>query len=63
MLATIPLTDEERAAVDDGADAVDRLLARLADVPTPSGAPPREACPATALLAITALPRGRSLTP
>jgi hypothetical protein len=55
-----PLTDDERAAVDDGAEAVDRLLARLADIPTPSGAPPRETCPPAALLTITTLPaRGR----
>jgi len=42
--STLPLTDDERAAVDDGAEAVDRLLARLADIPTPSGALPRETC-------------------
>jgi integrase len=60
MLATIPLTDDERAAVDDGAEAVDHLLARLADIPTPSGAPRRETSPPSALLTITALPaRGR----
>jgi hypothetical protein len=42
MLATIPLTDEERAAVDDGQGALDQLLQRLADVPTPAGGTPRE---------------------
>ncbi len=42
MLAQIPLTDDERAAVEDGAAAVDHLLERLADVPTPSGPTPRE---------------------
>jgi integrase len=42
MLTTIPLTDDERAAVDDGADAVERLLSRLADTPTPAGPTPRE---------------------
>ena len=41
MLVEIPLTDEERAAVDDGGIAVDRLLERLNDVPTPAGATPR----------------------
>lgn len=62
MLATIPLTDDERAAVDDGASAVDRLLARLADVPTPTGTLPQEAFPSTALLTINPRqPRG-SLT-
>ncbi len=41
MLVEIPLTDDERAAVEDGDAAVDRLLGRLAGVPTPAGlAPP-----------------------
>ncbi|MEE4589602.1 MULTISPECIES: hypothetical protein [Streptomyces] len=34
-LASIPLTDDERAAVDDGQAALDQLLERLTDVPTP----------------------------
>lgn len=42
MLTTIPLTDDERAAVDEGAEAVERLLSRLADTPTPAGPTPRE---------------------
>ncbi len=42
MLASIPLTEDERAAVDDGQAALDQLLERLADVPTPAGATPRE---------------------
>lgn len=42
MLVEIPLTDDERAAVEDGGAAVDRLLERLADVPTPPGRTPRE---------------------
>jgi integrase len=51
MLASIPLTDDERAAVDDGQAALDSLLSRLADVPTPAGATPRQlALPATATL-------------
>jgi len=37
MLVNIPLTDDERAAVDDGQAALERLLGRLADVPTPPG--------------------------
>ena len=45
MLATIPLTDEEQAAVDDGQAALDQLLERLADIPTPSGATPRQLLP------------------
>lgn len=42
MLAAIPLTDDERAAVDDGHTAMDALLARLADVPTPAGPTPHQ---------------------
>jgi hypothetical protein len=41
MLVEISLTEEERAAIEDGQIAVDRLLERLADVPTPSGPTPR----------------------
>lgn len=37
MLVSIPLTDDEQAAVEDGQAALDRLLQRLADVPTPAG--------------------------
>ncbi|WP_236669624.1 hypothetical protein [Streptomyces antimycoticus] len=40
-LASIPLTDDERAAVDDGQAALDQLLERLTDVPTPAGPTPR----------------------
>jgi hypothetical protein len=32
MLASIPLTDDERAAVDDGQTALDKLLEQLVDV-------------------------------
>ncbi len=42
MLASIPLSEEERAAVDDGQAALDKLLDQLADVPTPAGPTPRE---------------------
>jgi len=38
----IPLREEERAAVDDGLTAMEKLLAQLADVPTPSGTTPRQ---------------------
>jgi integrase len=38
----IPLTDDERAAVDDGLEALDKLCGQLADVPTPAGPTPRE---------------------
>ena len=51
MLAAIPLTDDERAAVDDGQVALDKLLCQLADVPTPAGPTPRQiAIPAAATL-------------
>ena len=59
MLAAIPLTDDERAAVDDGQDALDKLLDRLADTPAPDGSTPRQlACGAaeTPLLQILARP-------
>jgi integrase len=42
MLAAVPLTDDERAAVDDGHAALGSLLQRLADVPTPAGPTPRQ---------------------
>jgi hypothetical protein len=42
MLAAIPLTNDERAAVDDGQATLDQLLTRLSDVPTPAGPTPRQ---------------------
>lgn len=42
MLVSIPLTEEERAAVDDDQSALDRLLERLAEVATPAGPTPNE---------------------
>jgi integrase len=51
MLADIPLTDDERAVVEDDVAALDRLVERLADVPTPAGATPRQlGAPTTATL-------------
>ncbi|WP_205315241.1 hypothetical protein [Nonomuraea lactucae] len=51
MLAAVPLTDVERAAIDDGQVALDRLLGQLADVPTPAGPTPRQiSTPAQATL-------------
>jgi integrase len=38
----IPLTEAERAAVEDGLEAVERLCAKLADIPTPAGPTPHE---------------------
>jgi hypothetical protein len=49
MFTSVPLSDEERAAVDDGQAALNRLLDQLADIPTPAGPTPREiGVPATA---------------
>ncbi len=45
MLASLPLTDEERAAVDDGQAALDSLLGRLADIPTPLAPRPASSAP------------------
>lgn len=42
MLQEIPLTEEERAAVEDGVAAVEKLSAELVDVPTPAGPTPRQ---------------------
>jgi hypothetical protein len=42
MLVDVPLTDDERAAVEDGQAAVDQLLQRLVDVATPAGPTPRQ---------------------
>ncbi len=38
----IPLSDSELAAVDDGVVAMENLIGKLADVPTPAGPTPRE---------------------
>jgi hypothetical protein len=38
----IPLSDEECAAVEDGLAALERLCARLANVPTPAGPTPSQ---------------------
>ena len=42
MAVSIPLTEDEQAAVADGQSALDRLLDRLADTPTPAGPTPRQ---------------------
>jgi hypothetical protein len=40
MRQEIPLTDAEIVALNEGVSALDSLLNRLADVPTPSGKTP-----------------------
>ena len=49
LLQEIPLTEDERSAVDGDLSALDRLVARLVDQPTPSGQTPGQlaAAPAT----------------
>lgn len=42
MLQEIPLSEEERAAVEDGISAMERLCLQLADVPTPAGPTPKQ---------------------
>lgn len=42
MIQSIPLTEDERAAVEEGIDLFERLCNKLADVPTPVGPTPRE---------------------
>jgi integrase len=57
MLIAIPLTDDEKAAVDDGQEALDKLLDRLADTPAPDGSTPRQlACGAAETPLLQILP-------
>lgn len=42
MLQEIPLTEDEQFAVTEGIEALTKLKAKLADVPTPSGQTPRQ---------------------
>jgi hypothetical protein len=56
MLATVPLTDDEVAAVEDGRAALSALVARLNDVPSPSGPTPRSMC---STVTVTELPNVR----
>jgi hypothetical protein len=42
MIQEIPLRKEERAAVEDGLAALERLETKLIDIPTPAGPTPRE---------------------
>ena len=62
MLVMIPLTDDERAAVEDGRPPSTALLARLTDVPTPPGATPHEIAAerTMTLLPIVDVRRGKS---
>ena len=42
MLQEIPLTEDEQFAVTEGIEALSKLKAKLADVPTPSGQTPKQ---------------------
>jgi hypothetical protein len=53
LLQEIPLGESEQAAVEEGIGAHERLIARLADVPTPSGQTPRKV--GVELISITSL--------
>jgi len=52
----IPLRDEEMSAIEDGMEAFERLLSKLADVPTPGGPTPRQ-LEASALVQVRPLKR------
>src|SRR5271154_7292707 len=53
LIQEIPLGEAEQAAVEDGIAAYERLLSKLADVPTPTGPTQRQI--GTELVQITSL--------
>src|SRR6266545_936082 len=57
MLQEIPLSEDERAAVEDGLRAIEQLSVQLLDVPTPAGPTPRQL--ATQTIAEQAITIGR----
>jgi len=57
MLQAIPLSEDERAAVEDGLTAIEQLSVQLLDVPTPAGPTPRQL--ATQTIAEQAITIGR----
>ena len=63
MLARFPLTDEERAAVEEGTEAVEQLLQRLTDVPTPAGPTPRQLAQSTNFIPLASLTSSTGTTP
>lgn len=42
MLQEIPLSEEERAAIEDGVEAMEKLCQQLTNVPTPAGPTPNQ---------------------
>ena len=59
LIQEIPLSDDERAAVDGDMEAMDRLLSKLSGTPTPTGNLPPAFVPLTDLQQPTAGGRGR----
>jgi hypothetical protein len=61
ILASVPLTDDERAAVEDDQSALNALLGRLTDVATPAGPTPRQigVPPTATLLPIVEVNQGK----
>ncbi|MGW3734856.1 tyrosine-type recombinase/integrase [Streptomyces sp. NPDC005148] len=62
MAVSIPLTEDEQAALTDGQTAIDQLLNRLADTPTPAGPTPQQitAPVSVQLLPIVAVRQGKA---
>lgn len=53
----IPLNDTELAAVDEGVEALEKLISQLADTPTPAGPTPRQLqSPGLVPLRVSAIP-------
>lgn len=55
MLEQLELPDEEREALEGDRDAVDALVKRLTDIPTPAGPTPNELGSSAAFIPLTAL--------
>ena len=62
MAVSIPLTEDEQAALTEGQTAIDELLGKLTDTPTPAGPTPRQiTAPSTAqLLPIVGVRQGKA---
>ncbi|MFJ4833814.1 hypothetical protein ACIP79_28475 [Streptomyces sp. NPDC088747] len=62
MAVSIPLTEDEQAALTHGQTAIDRFLGGLADTPPPAGPTPRQiTAPGTAqLLPVIGVRQGKA---
>ena len=58
MLQELPLTDDERVAVEDGLETMDKIRQQLLDVPTPSGKTPRAMLPAQEVIPLSSINTG-----